>query len=343
MLKSIGLVSVLVMGIATSAYLPAGDECPAGTCGAKATSTGEAKSCEACPATKLTSQGEAKSCCSGEKAASTGEKSCETCPSTKLTSQGESKSCCSGEKATSTGEKSCEACPSTKLTTAGEGKPCGCAEGTCTGACEESTVATSAHGADGATCTGSCGADCKDCPITAAMKNLPQMTYLVGTEKVCCPKAAGELAKKSDAKIQYVVADKTYDTEGNAKLALVEATEQFVASFAKPKVCEKSGSITVAGQKACCEGSAEQMAKIAKKAMDKVSLTYQVGEESCHCPVEADKLAKESGDVKLFVVGEEKTACNVTARLNLARAKYKAAVMAVVQSTSETKPTSTGS
>jgi hypothetical protein len=45
----------------------------------------------------------------------------------------------------------------------------------------------------------------------------------------------------------------------------------------------------------------------------------------------------------LFVVGEEKTACNVTARLNLARAKYKAAVVALMKADSQTKETSSDS
>jgi hypothetical protein len=175
------------------------------------------------------------------------------------------------------------------------------------------------------------------------MAKLPQMTYQVGDEKVCCPQAAGELAKKSDAKMHYVVAEKTYECPDKAKMALVEATELFVAGFAEPKKCETSGNITVAGHKACCEGTAAQMTKLAKSAMDEVQMSYMVGEKSCHCPNEAEKLAKDSGDVKLFVVGEEKTACDVTARLNLARAKYKAAIVTLMKAQSETTETSSGS
>jgi hypothetical protein len=175
------------------------------------------------------------------------------------------------------------------------------------------------------------------------MAKLPQMTYVVGEQKVCCPKAAGELAKKSDEKMHYVVAEKTYDCPDEAKKALVATTEQFVAAFAEPKTCQKSGDITVAGHKACCAGTAAMMAKTAKAAMDEVKMSYAVGEKSCHCPVEAEAMAKDSGDVKLFVVGEEKTACNVTARLNLARAKYKAAVVALMKADSQTKETSSDS
>ncbi len=172
------------------------------------------------------------------------------------------------------------------------------------------------------------------------MAKLPQLNYQVGTEQVCCPNAAAELAKKAEAKIQYVVAERTFASESEAKSALVEATEQFVAEFVKPKTCSESGEITVAGRKACCAGSAAAMAKSAQEAMDKVAMTYQVGEKACSCPNEAAKLAKDSGDVELYVVGEAKTACSVTARLNLARAKYKAAVVAMLQANSETTPTS---
>jgi hypothetical protein len=172
------------------------------------------------------------------------------------------------------------------------------------------------------------------------MAKLPQMTYMVGDQQVCCPDAASELAKQAGKDIRYAVGEKSFAGEDKAKVALVEATEQFVAAFAKPSVCKESGNITVCGQKACCEGSAAAMAKTAKAAMDKVAMTYMVGEKSCNCPVEAEKMAKDSGDVTLFVVGQEKTACQVTARLNLARAKYKAAVVAMMQNASDTTETS---
>jgi hypothetical protein len=169
------------------------------------------------------------------------------------------------------------------------------------------------------------------------MAKLPQISYQVGTEKVACPQAAEELAKSSSAKVQYVVAEQAYETEQAAKLALLEATEQFVDTFAESKVCQQSGNITVAGQTVCCPTAASAIAKKALEAMNGVRLTYQVGEKQCGCSVEADKLAQESGDVKLCVVGDEKTACEVTARLTLARAKYRAAVLATLPAQSDTE------
>lgn len=175
------------------------------------------------------------------------------------------------------------------------------------------------------------GCDGEGCPVALAMEQLPRISFAVGDQKTCCPKAAGELAKKLQAKIQFVVADKSFATESDAKLALVEATEKYVSVFAKPKKCSVSGTITVAGKKLNCEIKAGQTAKIVQTAMDKVRFTYLVGDKECHCPIEAKQVAEKTGKERLYVVGDEKTGCSVTARLNLARAKYKAAVLALVQ------------
>ncbi len=323
MVKSIGLLTVLAAAVVSAAFMPAGEEagsCSGGKCGAAAATA--AKPCGQCPAT-ATSQDVAKSCSTGECAGGAcSEGACKGCPGTTATSKDGATACAEGKCAGG-------ACATTACS---EGKSC--AEG---GSC---TVATSKAG-DGAACASStCSSQCKDCPVTTAMKQLPQLAYQVGADKTDCPNAAAELAKKSSEAIKYVVADKSFDNEGEAKLALVETTEQFVAAFIEPKVCKESGNISVAGHKACCEGTAAQMSKVAKEAMDKVQMTYLVGEKSCHCPVEAEQVAKDSGEPTVFCVGEDKTACQVTARLNLARAKYRAAVVALMQAETATKPTS---
>jgi hypothetical protein len=74
-----------------------------------------------------------------------------------------------------------------------------------------------------------------------------------------------------------------------------------------------------------------------KTAMDNVQLAYQIGDQKCQCPTQAATLAKQTGETKFFLVGEEKTECEVTARLNLARAKYKAAVEALVEAQKQTQ------
>lgn len=175
---------------------------------------------------------------------------------------------------------------------------------------------------------GECAAGC---PIQAAMDALPKFTYQVGTEKTCCSEAAAKLAKEHDAPIHFVLSDKKFETKSVALVALAEATEKYVAAFATPKTCSVSGKTTVAGKELCCDVMAGQRAKLAKDAMAKVNMTYLVGKQACNCPNEAASLAKTSGDEQLFVVGKEKTCCSTTARLTLARAKYRAAVEALAK------------
>lgn len=186
-------------------------------------------------------------------------------------------------------------------------------------------------------CTAKCeGSECAGCPIQAAMETLPKFTYQVGKEKTCCSDAAAKLAKQHEAPIHYVLGDKTFETKNVAMVALADATEQYVKAFTTAKTCATSGKTTVAGKELCCEVMAGQRAKLAKTAMAKVNMTYLVGDKSCNCPNEATTLAKSSKAEKFFVVGKEKTCCSTTARLNLARAKYKAAIEALAKADAAT-------
>ncbi len=176
---------------------------------------------------------------------------------------------------------------------------------------------------------GSDDQQCSQCPVTVAMKKLPQMTYKVGDEEVCCSEAASALAKKHDKPMHYVVADKTYDSEKEAYTALVETTEAFVEKFVKPCKCEASGTTTIAGSSCGCPVEARQKAELIKKAVSDVKMTYVVGKEKCQCPTQAKTLASDSGETTRYVVDGKETCCDLEARLNLARAKYAAAVKAL--------------
>jgi hypothetical protein len=196
-----------------------------------------------------------------------------------------------------------------------------CATGSCSGSCSHGTAVAQTE---------------KACPVAAAMEKLPKMVFVVGGEEVCCPTSAGRMAKKSGEKIHFVVAKKTFDDKAKAQTALVKETEAFISAFAEPKKCSVSGKVTVAGKEHCCENGAAVTSKLVKAAMDKVHMTYKVGEKASSCPNEAEKLAKDSGEVKIFVVGDVESCCDVTARLHLARAKYMAAVKALTDKSEET-------
>ena len=65
--------------------------------------------------------------------------------------------------------------------------------------------------------------------------------------------------------------------------------------------------------------------------MDEVKVTYLVGKESVCCPDAAMALAKKSGEkVVQLVAGQKCGGCSSTTRLNLAHAKFKAAVEALL-------------
>lgn len=174
---------------------------------------------------------------------------------------------------------------------------------------------------------------CKEggCPIAAAMEKLPKIAFTVGAESLCCEKSAEALAEKNGSHMHFVVGEKEFDSKADAQVALVKATEEFVSKFAEPHTCKASGKVTLAGTEQHCKVSAGALAEKLKETMDKVQMTYLVGKEECHCPTAAAKLAQEAGVDKLFLVGKEKTSCEHTARLNLARAKYKAAVAVLAE------------
>lgn len=181
-----------------------------------------------------------------------------------------------------------------------------------------------------------CSADklaCADggCPVSKALAELPELTFAVGDKELCCEQSASAVAQETDSKVTYLVAKKAYNDKHEAMVALAEATEKFVADFAEPHTCSVSGETTVAGTSTSCSVTAGKLAKITKEAMNGVTLAYKVGDEECSCPTQAASLAKASGKEKQFVIGEETTSCSVDARIKLARAKYEAAVKALVK------------
>jgi hypothetical protein len=172
-------------------------------------------------------------------------------------------------------------------------------------------------------------ATCSKCPISAAIASLPKMTYTIGEETTCCKKSAASMAKKASAPIHYVVAAKTYEDETEAYTALVESTEAYVNDYISPSKCEKSGKTTVAGKACGCHIEAGKRAKLVTTAVQKVKMTYKVGDEEVCCSKMAAGLAEKSGEPTHYLVGGEELSCDLTARLKLATAKYKAAVQAI--------------
>ena len=188
-----------------------------------------------------------------------------------------------------------------------------------------------------AKCDAACAADAGTCPVTAGMAKLPKMAYMVGTKSLCCEESAKAIATESASKVEYVVGTEKFDSSDKAFASLVTQTEKFVAAYATPSTCSVSGKTSIAGESMTCSVAAGEVATKVKKAMDSVAVSYKVGDKTCECPTEAKTLAAAKKAKTLFVVGTEETECEQTARLNLARAKYKAARLAMAPAKPETK------
>jgi hypothetical protein len=169
------------------------------------------------------------------------------------------------------------------------------------------------------------------------MDKLPKLAYMVGEQTLCCEESAKAVAASTKSKLIYAVGKEKFESSDKAFASLVEQTEKFVANFATPSTCKESGTTTVAGECVECSVKAGEIAAKVKKAMDTVAISYKVGDKTCSCPVEAKTLAAEKKVKTFFVVDKEETECEQTARLNLARAKYKAALMALASEKSENK------
>jgi hypothetical protein len=186
-------------------------------------------------------------------------------------------------------------------------------------------------------CDAACALDAGSCPVTAGMAKLPQIGFMVGTKSLCCEESAKATAAETSAKMEYVVGTEKFDTKDKAFASLVTQTEKYVTAFATPSTCSVSGQTTIAGESMSCSVAAGEVASKIKKAMDSVAISYKVGDQTCNCPVEAKTLAATKKAKTLFVVDKEETECEQTARLNLARAKYKAALLAMTPVKPETK------
>ncbi len=237
---------------------------------------------------------------------------------------------CDGKDCKPTGE-CCEARKANVLTSTDGTEKKACAAGGCCQS-KQAGVLTSTPASDDKKCEeGKCadGTCPSQCPVTAAMAKLPKMTYSVGTEQVCCPDQAKALAEQHKAPVVYVVAEKTYECPTAAMTALVEETESFVTAFTAPKKCEASGNTVIAGKAIACPVDAEKHTTLVSTAIANVKMEYEVAGEKAACASCAATQAKEKSAAIEYVVGEEKTTCQMTARMTLARAKYKAAVQAL--------------
>lgn len=177
-------------------------------------------------------------------------------------------------------------------------------------------------------------------PAEAILASMPSMKYRVGTADMCCAKTAEETAAKAGATIQYVVADKAFESKTEATVALAAILESEVdklqtMQFSAGGKCSRCPieakelakqahtqiAYRVGGFDYSEQTKAEKVVKLVADAVGEIKMSYKVGDASFCCDKMAGAKAKETSKPMTFVVGKDETCCQSTARLMLAQAK----------------------
>jgi len=233
-----------------------------------------------------------------------------------------------------------------------DAKP-GCTAGTKpSGGCCASKLAgqDAKGGCQGAGLASAEGGCPKSAMCKAALASMPKMTYRVGDQDMCCPMGAELTAKETGKPMQYVVSGEAFANQGDATVKLASvldtyATELLSVQFSAGGECFKCPvSAEEAAKKAStvvkyraagvdfeCKDKAVLAVEAARKAAEGVKLAVYVGEKQYACCVEAGNVAKAEGKEVVYVVGDQKTGCQVAGKLNLAQAKVNAIVDAAAQ------------
>jgi len=233
-------------------------------------------------------------------------------------------------------QKTCEKAKTSQST--GEGKACSHGKTTC--------PAMQAAGTDKAK-TAMCSSDvtCDGDVVRFKGVELPRIGFKVGDQLTCCMKAAKQMVAGDTAKIKFVVADKTYENLGEAKAARLKVLEQYyedvltvkygvgdkcvgcpLAAKDMAEKCGKAVRYRLAAFDFAEKARAEEVAKMARAAGDKVAMSWTVGEKGFDCPMRAAEAAKTGGKKVEYCVGEQKTTCEVTGKTRLIEARIAAAI-----------------
>jgi hypothetical protein len=226
----------------------------------------------------------------------------------------------------------------------------------CTG---HSNAATAKAASDveqaAATSAKTCSADRSDAKSScnkgmAGCRAMPVMQYKVGDETVSCPKAAEKLAQEKGAQIIYLVSGKEYSSKSEALKTYADVVEEHLKlvttvrymagdkCVACPREARELAKKSGGAVKYCVAGvvfedqtKAEQAAKEAAKAAEAVQLTTFVDGKPYTCDKVAAEACQKSGHKAEYAVGECKTNCKITARVELAKARIEAARQAVAK------------
>lgn len=191
---------------------------------------------------------------------------------------------------------------------------------------------------------------CRDKMLAAA--GMPLMKYKCGDKTTCCPKAAEEMAAGKDVQVRYVVNETEYADKTEALQAYKTTLEDYLNTMTavryavgdKCVACPDTAAALAKnngdavkyrvaaftfGQKP----AAEKAAEAARAAAESVNLKMVVDGQEYSCEKSAQTACKSKGEGAAktceYKVGDLKTCCEVTAKVELAKARIAAAYKAV--------------
>jgi hypothetical protein len=193
---------------------------------------------------------------------------------------------------------------------------------------------------------------CRDKALAAT--GMPVMQYKVGDQTTCCPKAAAEMAKANDAAMRYAVNETEYADKAAALEAYASTLDEYLGTmttvrFAVGEKCVACPTAAAALAKDSGEtmkyrvaaftfadkAAAEKAADAARTASEKVVMTMVVDGKETKCDATAKKACNKSADSAAagktceYRVGETKTNCATTAKVELTKARIETAQKAL--------------
>lgn len=255
-----------------------------------------------------------------------------------------------GQEQSTTDKPAAKACCQAHGATKDAAAKDGCKEG----AVKEVVAKDGAKDAPGC-CAAMAAAKAKSCCSTdKAIAAIPAMTYRIGDKDTCCSEMADKLAKENNTAIKYVVDGKAFDKKDEALVAYADVLETHFAKVTNIQyaVGDDCGSCPVTAAKLAKEKgtqvkyqlaayrfseekAAQKAVEDAKAAAEKVTMKMVVGSEQFECPMSAQDAATKAGKPIEYAIGECRTPCKVTARVELAKARITAALKAIASDAGE--------
>lgn len=180
--------------------------------------------------------------------------------------------------------------------------------------------------------------------------DLPRIGFKVGDTLACCMKSATQMAEGDSTKIKFAVAGKTYDKLGDAKVARLAVLEKYYDDLLTVKYAvgdQCAGCPMAAKTLAKKHGKpvryrlgtfdfenqieAEQAAKAARDAGDKITMSWVVADKTFDCPKHAAQAANSNGQKLEYCVGDQKTPCETTGKTRLIEARITEALGVVAK------------